>query len=111
MKNGARQWLKEVEKWQKKMVQKIKKTGVQPTLQCILIDDLDDVPPKDQQLMRQVFDAFDENGVRFVCSAKHPKTLVAGIKGKAYIQRMHRLWPRWLLLTLQLTQQQQPLHL
>jgi len=88
---GIRQWTKEVEKWMKKIDHKVKKTGASPTMKCILIDDLDHIPPKDQQLMRQLFDALDERGARFVCSCKNIKKLVAGIKGQAYILPMRRL--------------------
>ena len=57
---GIRQWVKEVEKWVKKLEHKQKKMSLVATMKCVLIDDLDDIPPKDQQLMRQVSDETDE---------------------------------------------------
>lgn len=62
---GIRQWTKDVEKWVKKIEHKQKKCGVVATIKAVVIDDLDDIPPKDQQLMRQLFDALDDKGVRY----------------------------------------------
>ena len=52
--SNVRKFIHDVEHWKKKLDHKVKKTGVEPTMKAIVIDNLDKVPSGKQQNVRQV---------------------------------------------------------
>lgn len=88
---SVRKFVKAVEHWKKRLDHQVKKHQVQPALKCVLVDCLDQVPSHGQQTVRQLIEAMDSEGVRFVFTCDSPKKLIKEICAHSYLLPMKRL--------------------
>ena len=99
--SNVRKFIHDVEHWKKKLDHKIKKTEAQPPFKAVVIDSVDDIPSGKQQNVRMLVESMDDDGVRFVFTCGTPKTLVDGIRQRAYILPL-KLLPQFDMLQIAL---------